>query len=593
MRGTHLANLALASILALLSLAVRADGNASALSSYFRIAQDQNQRWWFVDPSGKPFFSTGVNVVDPDGDTELVTHRKPYRENWEKKMDLAGWVSETSSRLEDWGFNTLGGWSVTDLFNDHFVYAKIVGCRAHFGHYAQINPLSRFNIPLMPLADYFDPAYAVAADQAAEIATQGRVQDQKLLGYFLDNEMDWGRDFRQLLPAYDYFFNQKGSPAKAEIMRLLMQQYSDDSGPQIELLNLAWGTAYPSFDALAAADQLPASYLRSKAIQGDRSRFLKSLAEKYYSVCSAAIRKRDPNHLLLGERAMASLSQPEVIEAAGETQDVLSVNYYINNQPTLDLIPVISPNAVSMGNWLLDFHRLSGLPILISEFGFRTFGIMPPLFTWAITQRQRAGEIQNYIQRSWATPYILGYHDYLYADQPMLGRADFEDNQCGLVNESDKPYGPVTDVFKQQAQIIAAAEPAVKFPNGPNPLRWMGPTADNLDPPSKPAPAFKEVMAPGQAPLLIVEAAERGDAYKTDTLESLIQTRADQVCKDQGYAKAYTFHVIPDEDIGSQCETVSTEKGTRTACPMRYQQFLKINYLRFISLDSLKCELPQ
>ncbi|HLI22987.1 MAG TPA: hypothetical protein VKV32_17825, partial [Stellaceae bacterium] len=63
-----------------------------------------------VTPCGDSFFSTGVNVLDA-GITAGYLDRPHY--DWRNSAgSIDEWVIETRERLDRWGFNSAGAWSL-------------------------------------------------------------------------------------------------------------------------------------------------------------------------------------------------------------------------------------------------------------------------------------------------------------------------------------------------------------------------------------------------------------------------------------------------------------------------------------------------
>ena len=66
----------------------------------------REEPWWLITPDGKPFFSLGLNHIDPAS--------LRYQENlhiWRDKYDgsASKWIEESvAPNLKRWGFNTVG-----------------------------------------------------------------------------------------------------------------------------------------------------------------------------------------------------------------------------------------------------------------------------------------------------------------------------------------------------------------------------------------------------------------------------------------------------------------------------------------------------
>ena len=74
-------------------------------SGFFTLAR-RNDHWWLITPEGKPFFTMGLNHIDPAS--------LRYPENidiWRKKYggSTIRWIKESvAPNLKAWGFNTVG-----------------------------------------------------------------------------------------------------------------------------------------------------------------------------------------------------------------------------------------------------------------------------------------------------------------------------------------------------------------------------------------------------------------------------------------------------------------------------------------------------
>ncbi len=141
-------------------------------------------RWWLVDPSGHPFYSSGIDHVTASPDTDQTTHVCPYCQavathypNWD------AWADAQITRLRTWGFNTLGSFSDTDpRLTSQMPYTVLLSMASG--------------------DDWFDPSFAAHADQVASTLAARR-DDPDLVGYFTDSELHWGPDWREQVPVLD------------------------------------------------------------------------------------------------------------------------------------------------------------------------------------------------------------------------------------------------------------------------------------------------------------------------------------------------------------------------------------------------------
>ena len=89
----------------------------------------------------------------------------------------------------------------------------------------------------------------------------------------------------------------------------------------------------------------------------------------------------------------------------------------------------------------------------MSEFGFRardsglpnTKGTGPLL----MTQTQRAAAYRRYIETLVGLPFVVGYHMFMWMDEPAGGQLFGANSNFGLVHLSDDPYQVLTDAFTE------------------------------------------------------------------------------------------------------------------------------------------------
>lgn len=364
--------------------------------------EQQGGRWWLVTPEGKPFYSLGVSHVTWSNDTDRTTGRCPYCEAVTAKYpDQGAWATATVERLESWGFNTVGAWSDSATLGASMPYTDLldIGSGA---------------------ADYFSPEFAAHCAEVAASTVAARKDDPLLVGWFLDNEMHWGPDWR--------------NPES------MLATYS----------KLPVGSA-----GRAAAE----------AHAGDASGFLTALADEYFEVTTRAIRAADPNHLILGVRIVSVLSPAEVVTAAGRWVDVMSVNDYefVPGLPAT-LQKAFGP-VLSTDDRLADFYARCQKPLLFSELSWRArdSGLpnsFPPIYPVLATQTDRADAYERYARASFAAPYVVGHHWFEWADEPPNGRFDGENSNFGVVSLADDEWttlvGRMTTVHRDAPHLNVA-----------------------------------------------------------------------------------------------------------------------------------------
>lgn len=397
-------------------------------------AEQQDGRWWLVDPEGERFISLGVNHLIYQGDARRGGGN-PYGETVASKYGSEdAWAQATVERLKGWNFNTVGSFSQPAVWGRGLAYTPYL----NIGGIAEPNHWMTGRFP-----NVFAPRFREVAAEQAEKLCAPRKDDPDVLGYFSDNELHWAPDWRRTLPVLDEWMTfAKGTPGKREMVDLLRAKYHDD----LAWFNQVWGCELDSWEQLEDGDGLKiAGRQRGSTVEADRDAFLRLVAEKYFSICAAAIKKADPNHMILGARWAGYINVP-VIKACRDHVDVLSFQTYEWAPPydTLDTI-----------------YRLTDRPIMITEFSFKAMDSGHPN-TWGggrpvATQADRLAGYERYFRGTLALPYMVGLHWFQYTDQPFEGRAlDGENCNYGLVKLDDSPWELLTDgMLRLNAEAVA------------------------------------------------------------------------------------------------------------------------------------------
>jgi hypothetical protein len=451
-----------------------------AATGFFR-TERRGGRWWLVTPVGNPFFSIGVDVVAASGETyvegrEFMFRDLPPRDgssaaHWRERDDRRGlgaqlgrgfdhgaafdfytdnlerkfgadwreeWRREAAARLLAWGFNTIGNWSEPQLWAKHRLPYTVP--LAPEGRYATVSSGEDW---WGPLADPFDPRFAEAAERMARDAAAQFGADPWLVGYFVGNELPWGKGWskkpgERYSVALGALAAGPQSPAKAALVAQLVASYGEPGR-----LGRAWGIILGSWDELRRAGfSLPPGALESPAATGDLEAFSRRFADAYFRTVAEALRRHDPNHLYLGSRF--AWQTPEAVAACARWCDVVSFNRYRRSI------------ADDRGEWA-QFHAL-GKPALIGEFHFGSTdrGLFWEGLVGAGNERERGPSYARYLASVADNPDFVGAHWFAYLDEPLTGRTlDGENGHIGFVDVADQPYrGLVTAARRANERIL-------------------------------------------------------------------------------------------------------------------------------------------
>jgi len=429
----------------------------------FRVAKWRD-KWWFVDPEGRLYWSHGLVRVTWSCGYTPVTGREylfaelpkpgapfsefygrstwPIRGEYERGTQTynfsganllrkygPGWPGEYAEvvhrRLRSWGLNTMANCSQPAIYLKHktpytaTVYsldAPPEDTPGGTGYVATIHNRSRViegsGGGWGKFPDVFDPSFK--ATLLAEVAQHKNraVGDPWCLGYFPGNELSWGRDETALGRAV--LASPEDQPAKRFLIDQLKQKYG-----QIERLNAAWKTDHASWDALRASTTPPGP----EQGRDDLAAFLAHLADAYFRQCREAVKEIDPEGLYLGCR-FAGWSLPAVFQAAAKYSDVISVNRYSETLTDLRL-----PEGIDR-------------PVVIGEFHFGALdrGKFHASLRAVPNQEARGAAYEKYVRSALENPLVVGTHWHQFGDQATTGRDDGENFQNGFVDVCDTPY---------------------------------------------------------------------------------------------------------------------------------------------------------
>ncbi len=430
-----------------------AAGPSLKATGWFR-TEKQDKTWWLVDPEGRLFWSFGVDCVRA-GEPTPITDREHYfadlpptnspegrfhgRGHWAphgyytnrpyRTFDFAAanlarkygpgwtndWIDHTLRRLSAWGWNTVANWSHPEVgrrrripytYEASFHSPAIAGSQGYWGKFP----------------DPFHPRFREGIQQSMRRAEeQGAVGDPWCLGFFIHNELAWGKPGELGLAALRSPADQ---PAKTAAVARLSAKYGD-----IDKLNAAWGAQWTSWEAMCAAT----NYSSAEGAAQDLDELAGMIADEYFRVIAAEVRAAAPNQLYLGCR-FAWVNEM-AIRAAARHCDVVSFNKYTY---TLD-----------------DFRLPDGVdkPVVIGEFHFGALdrGMFHTGLRAAEHQADRAAKFASYVRSALHHPNVVGVHWFQYRDQALTGRGDGENYQIGLVDVCDTPYPEMVAAARQIA----------------------------------------------------------------------------------------------------------------------------------------------
>jgi hypothetical protein len=368
-------------------------------------ATKRDGRWWLVDPEGALYLDKSVVSVSTTP-TPKATAALQAKFGGEEK-----WAAQTCVWLRELGFNGLGAWSdtarlahvpqplaSTRIWNFMSGYGKKRGGTfqqpGHTGY-----PKDAIFV--------FDPGFEAYCNESAKQLAAEK-DDPWLFGHFTDNEL----------------------PMKREA-----------------LVNyLALPEAEPGFKAAQAflRERHGAAATTKDITDADKQDFLGLVIDRYLRIVTTAVRKYDPNHMVLGPRLHGSaLNYPEVLRACGRYLDVVAINYY----------GAWTPDPVKLAMW----EREAGKPFTITEWyakGMDAVGLANVSGAgWTVkTQRDRGLFYENFTLGLLQSKGCVGWQWFKYADNdPENLKTDpsNRDSNKGMVTNRYEPYPDLIAAMKR------------------------------------------------------------------------------------------------------------------------------------------------
>lgn len=242
------------------------------MKSFYRVEKREG-KWWFIAPEGQEFWSIGMNHID-----SAALRFPDSQQVWESEFENSQrrWLESVATDLLDWGFNTIGWTQEVVIINDDyhrhsrpFTFEEYQWAGMPYCHLLPFTEAHQWQVEVRQ-PDIMSPHFDEWCDYVARDECARFRDDPKLIGYFYCDCPQWVHS----RPGNEW----RGTLADPELLK-----------------------------TAAGRKQLSA------------------IAERYYKVTHDAIRRYDPNHLILGDRWEANEPLPEeVVHAALPYIDVLS-----------------------------------------------------------------------------------------------------------------------------------------------------------------------------------------------------------------------------------------------------------------------------
>lgn len=390
----------------------------------FRARNPEGGEW--IRPVRTP---EGWRFRSPDGTTWKARGIEKVRAESGEPLSRQDWAKLTAQRLSDWGFNMIGSgsdWMVSE--KGRLVTTEMIALSMWMKDRGDAYRLTLKSEGFCDeLANVFHPEFSAVCDEAAKASCSKHCADMALVGYYLDNELDW---------------------------------WGDGDWRACGLMDYALKTLPTNHTARIAAERFRADYPDDPAKA--RLKFTEEVAERYFSTIVRAIRRYDPNHLVLGVRFAGIYGAPDPVwRIAGKWCDVVTLNCY----PRVDLekdevwLPVQRADDSSrferrtLAEMLEERHRISGRPLLITEWSFLGLDVGTPhrleVAQEFSTQSLRAAAVASFRRLVGRLPFVIGDEFYRWSDEAVSANGRTETMNWGLVDLHGRPHEEVVKEMRR------------------------------------------------------------------------------------------------------------------------------------------------
>jgi hypothetical protein len=301
---------------------------------HFQVGRSVDGHWWLVGPDGKPMYYKAACALNQGG----MGGRRMCKPGLPDTLRDA-WLK----RLTAMRFNGMGSWTTSEFFDSGIAFTEII--ETFF-----VSPALRSSFP-----DVFDPQWEANLDEKCRAICSPLRENRHLVGYFLDNERgfmesSWrGQEIEARSPTYlrakvteerkvvdpavpDF------NPHGLGLLQYLLSHDQSRPGPKkawefvlarhgdVQSMGRAWGVDLTGFDSVRELTMRDESLI-SEGYRKDLDDFLMLWIDRYFSVTVGAIRRHDPNHLIIGCR-WAGSPGTIAVEVEKKWVDIVSQNTY-------------------------------------------------------------------------------------------------------------------------------------------------------------------------------------------------------------------------------------------------------------------------
>lgn len=312
-------------------------------TGFFHV-EKRGDRWCLVDPRGYDYWFTCMLGLGDLGERKFSDD-----------------ADETIKNLQEWGFTGMGI-KTGDRAHALMPYTLIMGFFGTFTAW-DFDGLTEYKLndakSWHDLPNVFHPDWPAHCDLEAKTYCAKLKDSPWLIGYQLANERCWyetDADGRTLAAAA--WRRPASDSAKQAFVEFVRKRHGS-----IESFNRIWKTSFADWNALLK-DENPLPPVVAEA-EAEAWLWQAYVLDRFFSTTVEAIRRHDPNHLILGIRQNSfdnpRMFRPPFWKVMGKYCDIISINCYPKFVDPEHGVPQ------SFMAKIRGLSELAGRPLMISE----------------------------------------------------------------------------------------------------------------------------------------------------------------------------------------------------------------------------------
>ncbi|MBM3725534.1 MAG: twin-arginine translocation signal domain-containing protein [Acidobacteria bacterium] len=388
-------------------------GESDAAAKFFHLEQ-RNGKWWMIDPAGKPFHMRGCNHYGTGSVQWRETLRDRHRDwGFTYLPPSVGGVDHGSdgAGAKTRGVSTSPEWPAEDFVALNYPFAAFLAGGMKRAGAGGRDPFNFQALKSADMPDVFGTEFAEALDGRCREFVAPLRDNRQLIGYHFCHNPPWNMD----APTAEDWITACTQPVSAglkEWTRLMQRLYGS-----IERWRETYGIPIKQWSDIEQIKQPLNGYVSKPRARLDREAFLVRICEQWHRMYHDAIRKYDPNHLILGDRNTLHLQPapaPWAFHIMRRFLDVLSVN-------------VMGPPRTVYGVLEAATRHWDG-PILLADTGAAIYAGEPPKQGYQARDLAEWEEVYGGMMRmSVEHPQIIGFGWCSWYEMPQ-GRVGIVDS---------------------------------------------------------------------------------------------------------------------------------------------------------------------